>query len=55
MSGPIVAVMMNGPPDMDVKLAALDDAGRKQCGLGPDVSGVLIAHVETDSEASDLG
>jgi hypothetical protein len=55
MSGPMVAEMMTRPPDMGVKLAALDDVGRKQYGLAPDVSGVLIAHVETDSEASDLG
>jgi serine protease Do len=55
MSGPMVAEMMDRPPDMGVKLAALDDAARKQYGLAPDVRGVLIAHVEADSEASDLG
>src|SRR5712675_642947 len=43
------------PPDLGVKLAALDDIKRKQYGLGPEVSGVLVAHVEIDSEASDLG
>ena len=47
--------MMTRPPDLGVKLAALDDAKRKQYGLDPELSGVLIAHVEADSEASDLG
>jgi serine protease Do len=55
MSGPMVAEMMSRPPDLGVKLAALDDAGRKQYGLAPELSGVLVARVEADSEASDLG
>jgi serine protease Do len=55
MTGQAAAEMMTRPPDLGVKLAVLDDAKRKQYGLGPDVSGVLVAHVEVDSEASDLG
>ncbi|MEA2791941.1 MAG: serine protease Do [Acetobacteraceae bacterium] len=55
MTGQVVAEMMTRPPDLGVKLAALDDIKRKQYGLGPEVSGVLVAHVEIDSEASDLG
>ncbi len=55
MTGQTAAEMMKGPPDLGVKLARLDDEKRKQYGLGPDISGVLIAHVEADSEASDLG
>ena len=55
MTGQAAAEMMTRPPDLGVKLAALDDTNRKQYGLDPDVSGVLVAHVEADSEASDLG
>jgi serine protease Do len=55
MSGHEAAEMMKAMPDLGVRLAALDDAERKQYGLDPAVSGVLIAHVEADSEASDLG
>jgi serine protease Do len=55
LTGQAAAEMMTRPPDLGVKLAALDDAKRKQYGIGPEVSGVLIAHVDTDSEASDLG
>jgi serine protease Do len=55
MTGQAAAEMMKRPPDLGVTLARLDDAKRKQYGIGPDVSGVLVAHVEADSEASDLG
>jgi serine protease Do len=55
MTGPMAAEMMTRPPDLGVKLALLDDMKRKQYGLGPELSGVLIAQVEVDSEASDLG
>jgi serine protease Do len=55
MTGQMAAEMMTRPPDLGVKLAALDDTNRAQYGLGPEVSGVLIAHVDADSEASDLG
>jgi serine protease Do len=47
--------MMARPPDLGVKLALLDDAKRRQYGLDSELSGVLIAHVEADSEAGDLG
>ncbi len=55
MTGQAAAEMMKRPPDLGVKLAALDDTNRKQFGLDPEQSGVLIAHVDADSEASDLG
>jgi serine protease Do len=55
MTGTAAAEMMTRPPDLGVKLAVLDDTKRQQYGLGPEVSGVLVAHVEADSEASDLG
>jgi serine protease Do len=55
MTGQAAAEMMTRPPDLGVKLASLDDMKRKQYGLGPEVSGVLIDHVDADSEASDLG
>ena len=55
MTGQVAAEMMTKPPDLGVKLALLDDTTRKQYGLGPELSGVLIARVEADSEASELG
>jgi serine protease Do len=55
MTGQAAAAMMTRPPDLGVKLAVLDDTERKHYGLGPEVSGVLVARVEVDSEASDLG
>jgi serine protease Do len=55
MTGQAAAEMMAKAPDMGVRLAGLDDATRKHYAVGSDVSGVLIAHVDPDSEASDLG
>jgi serine protease Do len=55
MTGQAAAEMMTRPPDLGVKLALLDDMKRRQYGLGPEISGVLVAHVDADSEASDLG
>jgi serine protease Do len=55
MTGAEAAEMMNVMPDIGVKLAALDDAERTQYGISPSESGVLVAHVEADSEASELG
>jgi serine protease Do len=55
MTGQAAAEMMARPPDLGVKLALLDDAKRRQYGLDSELSGVLIAHVEADSEAGDLG
>ncbi len=55
MTGQAAMEMMAGAPDLGVRLAALNDARRKQYAVDPDVSGVLIAHVDADSEASDLG
>ena len=42
-------------PDPGVKLAPITDEARKQYGLDPKLNGVLIAAVEGDSEARDLG
>jgi serine protease Do len=51
----MVAEMVARPPDLGVQLAALNDNNRAKYHLDPSVSGVLITHVEADSEASDLG
>jgi serine protease Do len=48
-------MMMAKAPDLGVKLALLDDMKRKQYGLSSEIQGALIADVEPDSEASDLG
>jgi len=55
MTGQAAMEMMARAPDLGVRLAVLDEGGRKQYGLSPELSGVLITHVEADSEASDLG
>jgi serine protease Do len=55
MTSEAVTKMMATAPDVGVKLARLNDVNRKQYGLSPELSGVLIAHVDPDSEASDLG
>jgi serine protease Do len=55
MTGNEATEMMKAMPDLGVRFAALDDAERTQYKLSPNLSGVLIAHVEADSEASELG
>jgi serine protease Do len=55
VTGQAAAEMMARPPDLGVRLAALDDTKRRQYGLSAELSGVLIAQVEPDSEAGDLG
>jgi serine protease Do len=42
-------------PDPGVKLAPVTDAARKQYGLDPNLAGALVASVESDCEARDLG
>jgi serine protease Do len=47
--------MIQRMPDPGVRLALLTDDARKQYGIDPKVSGVLVASVEKDCEARDLG
>jgi serine protease Do len=55
MSAQTAEAMIQKMPDPGVRLAPLTDAARKQYGLDPKMSGVLIASVEADCEARDLG
>jgi len=55
MTGHMAAMMAQKAPDTGVKLAPISDAARKQYGLDSKLTGVLIASVEADTEASDLG
>jgi serine protease Do len=47
--------MIQRMPDPGVRLATLDDGARQQYGIDPKVKGALIASVEKDCEARDLG
>ena len=47
--------MIQKMPDPGVRLAPLTDAARKQYGIDPKVTGALVASVEADCEARDLG
>ena len=55
MSPQTAEAMIQKMPDPGVRLAPLTDAARKQYGRDPKMNGVLIASVETDCEARDLG
>jgi serine protease Do len=55
MTGHMAVMMAQKAPDPGVKLALITDAARKQYGLDPKLTGVLISSVEADTEASDLG
>lgn len=55
MTGMAAEAMMSSAPDPGVKLAPITDADRKRYGLSPKLTGVLITHVEPDSEARDFG
>lgn len=55
MSGHMAAMMAQKAPDPGVKVAPITDAARKKFGLDPKLTGVLVASVEADTEASDLG
>ena len=55
MSPKMASMMAQMVPDPGVKLAPITDEARKQYGLDPKLNGVLIAAVEGDSEARDLG
>jgi serine protease Do len=47
--------MIQRMPDPGVRLAPLTDAARQQYGIDAKLSGVLVASVEADCEARDLG
>jgi serine protease Do len=55
MTGQAAATMMAMEPHTGVKLAAITEADRKQYGLSPVLTGVLITEVEPDCEVSGLG
>lgn len=55
MTGHMAAMMAQKAPDPGVKVAPITDVARKKYGLDPKQTGVLIASVEADTEASDLG
>jgi serine protease Do len=55
LSAQTAEAMIQKMPDPGVRLAPLTDAARKQYGLDPKIAGALVASVETDCEARDLG
>ena len=55
MSAQTAEAMIQRMPDPGVRLAPLTDATRKQYGLDPKMTGALVASVEADCEARDLG
>jgi serine protease Do len=55
MSASLAKAMIQKPPDTGMSLVPLTDAGRKHYGLDPKLNGVLVAAVERDCEARDLG
>ena len=55
MSAHMAETMIQKMPDPGVRLAQLTDAARKQYGIDPKLSGALVASVEPDCEARDLG
>jgi serine protease Do len=55
MSERMAAAMIQKMPDPGVRLAPLTDEARKQYGLDPRLDGALVASVEKDCEARDLG
>jgi serine protease Do len=48
-------MMIERAPDPGVRLAPVTDAARRQYGLDPHLTGVLVSAVEPDCEARDLG
>ena len=55
MNAHMAEAMIQKAPDPGVRLAPLTDAARKQYGLDPKMTGALVASVEGDCEARDLG
>jgi serine protease Do len=55
MNPHMAAMMIQKAPDPGVKLQPITEATRKQYSLDPKLDGVVVASVEQDSEAHDLG
>lgn len=55
MTAASAEAMIQRMPDPGVRLSTLGDQARKEYGIDPKVKGVLIASVEKDCEARDLG
>ena len=55
MTANAAAAMMQQMPDPGVRLTALTEEARKQYGIDPNLTGALVASVEKNSEAGDLG
>lgn len=55
MTAATAEAMIQRMPDPGVRLATLGDEARRQYGIDPKVKGALIASVENDCEARDLG
>jgi len=55
MTATAADAMIQRMPDPGVRLAALSDDARKQYAINAKVKGVLVASVEKDCEAQDLG
>jgi serine protease Do len=55
MNAAMADAMIQRMPDPGVRLSAITDEARQKFGLDPKLQGVLIASVEKDCEASDLG
>ena len=55
MSAGMAEAMIQRMPDPGVRLAPLTDDARIEYGVDPKLSGVLVASVEKDCEARDLG
>jgi serine protease Do len=55
MRGSMAQAMMHEPADPGVQFAPITDAARKEYGLDPKLTGVVVTAVERDCEAADLG
>jgi len=55
VSGQMADAMIASAPDPGVRLAAITDADRKKYALDSKLAGVLVASVQKDCEARDLG
>jgi serine protease Do len=55
MDAHMAEAMIQRMPDPGIRLASLTDATRRQYGIDPNQTGALVASVETDCEARDLG
>jgi serine protease Do len=55
MNARAAEAMIQRMPDPGVRLATLTDDARKQYGIDPKINGALVASVEKDCEARDIG